>query len=281
MKFIRLRRLRIFISEILYNLSSSAKKRTGMELDYDQLAAGYDAHRRGSGPYFDALLALAKAASGTRVLEIGAGTGNNTAALLDAHSCRLTALEPSREMLQRGHAKKLSATWIRATGMALPFRRDTFHFLFGTYMLHHVPDLPAFFKECHRVLTPRGIAAFVTVPQEFIANHPMNDYFPSFAKIDLARFQPVPQAETALRAAGFHNIQSRNTIDQPRPIDYAYSEKIAGKFISTYDLLPPEEFAQGVRRLRADVSDQGALERPMAREATLAWGRKSRKNQLK
>lgn len=245
-----------------------------MDLNYDDIAPGYDTHRRGRGPYFSRLMSLAASAPGRRVLEIGAGTGNNTRAFFDALSCDFTALERSAGMLARGRAKVPEAQWVQGDAMALPFPADRLDFLFGTYMLHHIRDVEGLGHECRRVLRPDGLAVFVTVPQDFIARHPMNAYFPSFAEIDLARFQPIPDVEAALRRAGFREVHSEDTIDVPRPIDAAYADRVAGQFISTYALLPSDEFEHGLARLRADIARRGRLETPIAREATLVVGRK-------
>ncbi|HNT89239.1 MAG TPA: class I SAM-dependent methyltransferase [Candidatus Hydrogenedentes bacterium] len=238
--------------------------------DYDRVAARYDRHRSGGGPYFPRLTALADGCGATRVLEVGAGTGNETVLFLQAHPCALTALEPSANMLEAGRAKGLPVRWVRGAAPALPFQDGAFNFLFASYVLHHVRDLGPFLSECARVLAC-GCAAFVTVSQAFIHGHVMNAYFPSLAVIDAARFQPIPEVEAAMRAAGFRDVASEDSTSPPRIIDAEYIEKIADHFISTYALLPEDEFAKGLARLREDVFLRGKRI-SMVREATLVWG---------
>ena len=48
-----------------------------MNVNYDKLADTYDNHRGAGGPYLAILLRLAETCRATRVLELGAGTGNN------------------------------------------------------------------------------------------------------------------------------------------------------------------------------------------------------------
>jgi SAM-dependent methyltransferase len=242
-----------------------------MHFDYDRASIDYDTFRRGGGPYFPLLQDLARQTACRRILEIGAGTGNNTGLLADILSVPIVALEQSRGMLHRGAAKPLQAHWVRGRGEDAPFRQGAFDFIFACYVLHHIPDLNTFFASCARVLD-RGIAAFITVPQDFIQSHPMNAYFPSFAVIDSARFQPVPDVEEALRSASFHSVQSENTRSEPAPIDEAYVAKIEARYISTYDLIPPDEFSKGLAQLKRDVAAKGALHLPMVREATVVWG---------
>lgn len=242
-----------------------------MRIDYDRLATSYDTHRTGRGPYFDALITLARQCNARRVLELGAGTGNNTAPFLEDHACRLIALDRSRGMLREHAAKDIPARRVNASATVLPFANATFDFLFATYMLHHIDDLTLLFDECHRVMD-RGIVAFVTVNHDFIRRHPMNAYFPSFAEVDCARFQDTPEIEATLIVAGFQEVQSIDVHSPARSIDSTYVDRVANRFISTYDLLPDTEFSEGLARLRADVARLGALREPIVREATVICG---------
>ena len=240
--------------------------------DYDEAAPRYDRHRRGGGPYFPRLAALAREFQAERVLEAGAGTGNETVEFLDAHPCRFTALERSANMLRHGREKALPVSWVRGSAVEMPFRTGSFDFVYAVYVLHHIADLDGLIAECARVIG-RGGAAFVTVSQDFIRRHPMNAYFPSIERIDGGRFQPVERVEEALRTAGFREVRSEDSAAPPRVIDADYVQRIADQFISTYALLPEEEFASGLARLREDVLVK-RREIIMVREATIVWGRR-------
>ncbi len=239
--------------------------------DYDKAAHTYDSHRTGGGPFLDAILHLAREADARRVLEVGAGTGNNTRAFLEAFDCQVFASEPSAGMLNQGIAKGLGAQWLQAALPHIPLQSHTLDFVFGVYMLHHLNDLRAAFAECRRVLR-RGSAAFVTASPDFIDRHPMNRYFPSFARIDRARFLPVNEVLGALRDAGFASVVERTFAAPPQPIGPEYVERVANRFISTYSLLPDDEFEAGLKRLRADVKRHGALDVPIIWESTLVVG---------
>ena len=242
------------------------------KVDYDKLADNYDKHRRGAGPYLERLVELAGASGAASVLEVGAGTGNNTQAFLEAYPCRLLALEPSRGMVDKGVAKGIPAHWLRASGLHIPITDRAVGFVYGVYILHYIPDLDALFAECARVLD-RGAAAFVTASRAFIDSHPMNRYFPSFAKIDRARFQPVDALTEALKRSGFAHVGVERFVADPQPIGPEYVCKVASKFISTYALLPPDEYAEGLRRLEADVAKRGRLDVDVVWESVAVWGR--------
>ncbi len=242
-----------------------------MAFDYDRVAPNYDVHRRGRGPYYPALLRLLREANPRLVLEVGAGTGNNTAAIASDFSGDIFALELSAGMIAQGRAKTPQVRWIQGNGLALPFSSGSFDFAYATYVLHHIADLEAFFSEVRRTLRG-GIAAVVTVPRHFIVAHPMNAYFPSFAQVDAARFQHEDDVAAALRHAGFSRVDRELHRDAPRRVDQSYVEKIAGQFISTYALLPEAEFHEGLARLRDDVARNGALDVTIVREAISVWG---------
>jgi len=242
-----------------------------MNIDYDRIAARYDRHRGGGGPYLKRLVALAEVSRARRVLEIGPGTGNNTAAFCETYSCEVVGLEPSRGMLAHARSKGIPARWVRGSASAMPLASGSVDFVFSVYVLHHLTDLDVPFRECARVLKD-GYAAFVTAPTDFIDRHPMNRYFPSFARIDRARFQPVEDVVNALVRAGFAQVETERFVDTPRPIDRAYADRVANKFISTYDLIPPDEFAAGIKRLYADIEARGRLDEPIVWESVVVWG---------
>ncbi len=75
-----------------------------------------------------------------------------------------------------------------------------------------------------------------------------------------------------MQAAGFDHVQSEVCRAAPVPIDAAYVERVAGRFISTYALLPGNEFESGLARLRADVAQHGKLPNPIAWESVIIWG---------
>lgn len=245
-----------------------------MGVNYDELAGRYDHHRRGGGPFLPTLVRLAGTCPRGRVLEIGAGTGNNTAAFLTHRPCRLVGLDASRGMLRQAIRKRLPVRWLQAQATALPLAPESMSFVFAVCVLHHITDLVTLFLECRRVLAPGGIAAFVTSPHDFIERHPMNRYFPSFAAVDKARFQDVSEVLRAIEAAGFDASGAERNIAEARPIDWEYYERVAGRFISTYDLIPEEEFERGLARMRGDIEERGTLEETIAWECVTVWGRK-------
>ena len=247
--------------------------RSHPKVDYDKLAATYDQHRRGGGPYLRLLTELAARSGARRVIEVGAGTGNNTQAFAAAYPCRLVALELSSGMLARALAKGIDAVWVRGTALELPFADETADFVFGVYVLHHIGRLDRLLRECYRVLRA-GAVAFVTAPLDFIDRHPMNRYFPSFARIDRARFPAIEDILVAFEQAGFQEAGQQRFLDAPKPIGPEFVQSVASKFVSTYDLIPQDEYEVGLERLRADVAARGVLDETLEWESSVVWALK-------
>ncbi len=174
-------------------------------------------------------------------LEIGSGTGYFSLNLVLAGVIgRATCTDISPGMLRAlaGNAARLGleVETVAADAAALPFADGTFDLVFGHAVLHHLPDLPAAFREFHRVLAPGGTAAFAgepsrhgdrlaaapkllgrlaapawrlavgaraaRAPVQCDADHDLEQY------VDIHAFRPSDLAEVA-REAGFADVRVR------------------------------------------------------------------------
>lgn len=99
-----------------------------------------------------------------QILDVGAGTGRTTAALMRAYrKARVTALDVAPGMLRR--ARQRAPWWRRlpcvgADAVRLPFGDDSFDTIFSNLTLQWVTDLDAVFREFQRVLKPGGVLMF-------------------------------------------------------------------------------------------------------------------------
>jgi SAM-dependent methyltransferase len=243
-------------------------------INYDKISSRYDAVRTGGGPFWPALKQLAAETAPYNVLELGCGTGNNTALFRQSIPCRLTALDLSSGMLKRARAKDTGAAFVLASAFHLPFQADAFGMAFGVYVLHYLRPLEEALSECRRALRPGAPVFFVTAPLEFIDAHPMNRYFPSFAAIERGRFLPEEDLRRAMTAAGFVDVRLRLATAPPRPIDAAYLERVRGKHLSTFDLMRPQEYEQGLAQLERDLAPTGRLATPLVWKALMVEGRR-------
>jgi len=101
-----------------------------------------------------------------RILDLGAGTGFFTQALLKRYrKADVIALDIAETMLQHVQAR---GGWFHrprcvcADAESLPFATDSFDFVFSNLMLQWCTDLEATLVELRRVLAPGGLLMFTT-----------------------------------------------------------------------------------------------------------------------
>jgi len=97
-----------------------------------------------------------------KILEIGCGTGNLTRRMEDVISEKgfIVGLDLSRKMIGVAKQKMKFANFVTALGEKLPFVDSSFDLVVGIAILHHLPELGAFFEEISRVLKRKGKTVF-------------------------------------------------------------------------------------------------------------------------
>lgn len=95
--------------------------------------------------------------TGSRLLEIGAGTGFDAKELVRDYALTLSDVSP--ETLNRTAQALQSETvdYVAADGSKLPFAGAQFAGVYMVATLHHLPDAAAGVGECARVLHPGGL----------------------------------------------------------------------------------------------------------------------------
>jgi malonyl-CoA O-methyltransferase len=101
-----------------------------------------------------------------RILDLGAGTGFFSAALLKRYrKADIVALDVAENMLRQVQGR---GGWFRkprcvcADAETLPFADDSFQLIFSNLMLQWSVDLEKTFQELRRVLAPGGLLMFTT-----------------------------------------------------------------------------------------------------------------------
>lgn len=115
------------------------------------------------------ILALAKRAgvmNGALLLEIGSGLGGPICAIAGEYKINAVGLdllrhhtEYAQELARRRNLKE-RVNPVQGDGLYLPFRNDSFDFVFGSDAWVHIPDRALLLKEVARVLKRGGIAFF-------------------------------------------------------------------------------------------------------------------------
>ena len=96
---------------------------------------------------------------GDRVLEVGVGTGINTA--LYPSDCAVTGIDFSSSMLEKAHdriARKgvRNVRLVQMDAQNMKFADDSFDIVYAPYVISVVPDPVAVTREMHRVCRPGG-----------------------------------------------------------------------------------------------------------------------------
>jgi len=124
------------------------------------------------GADLDRLAAIAAEQKPTRALDLGCGAGHASFALARGGAQRITAYDPSSDMLAvvakeartRGYEGLETCA---GTAEELPFESGTFGLVVTRFSAHHWADVPRALAECARVMAPGGrlIVIDVTAPE--------------------------------------------------------------------------------------------------------------------
>src|SRR3954454_17973763 len=123
------------------------------------MSAAYDEHLVPAAfqPYADDLAARVARHKPRVVLELAAGTGALTQALLaNLPGLQITATDLNVAMVDVGSAHVPAATWRRAAAMHLPFDDTSFDLVACQFGVMFFPDRPAAYAEVARVLRAGG-----------------------------------------------------------------------------------------------------------------------------
>jgi SAM-dependent methyltransferase len=222
--------------------------------DFGRLAAVYDRLRPLDGVWRQIYERIVERAvpRGARALDVGCGTGRLSRALAENEGARVWGVDPSPEMVAVARSKSVNVKQARAE--SLPFK-DAWFDAVVFHLVVHLVDRPAAFAEARRVLAPRGRIAIVTFDESHFATTWLNRLFPSIEALDRARFPTRIELEQELRGAGFEHVElerltTRTSISRSHAL-----ERLEGRHISSFDLLPPHEVEAGIERARRELPE--------------------------
>lgn len=170
---------------------------------YDRLASRYDRMMRPLerlGLSGLRARALAEVPEGSRVLEVGAGTGLNFP--FYPRACTHACAEPSREMIVRANAKSdrpEGALLVQARAEELPFGEGAFDAAFATLVFCSVASPARAFAELRRVVRPGGRVALL---EHVRPRNPLGYLFDALTRVTVPLFEDHFNRRTSEEARG-------------------------------------------------------------------------------
>jgi len=237
-------------------LSLSETGSNSSKPDFGVRAATYDDLRPQDDNWWELFELVSREADlrGERVLDVGCGTGRLLAALAPQSS--VWGIDASKEMLTVARKRVPPNVKLKlARAEDPPFKEGWFDRVVY-WLVVHLLDREAAFRAARRLLAPGGKACVVTFDSAYFSDFWLNRYFPRLEAIDRARFPTAVELERELREAGFGQVRlidhhQRDRIDRETAL-----AKIAGRHISTFDLLESAEYEEGRRLAERDLPTQ-------------------------
>ena len=172
---------------------------------YDKLGTGYNTTRRADLRIVDRIIELLDIPLGSRILDVGAGTGSYSHALAE-RGYEMTALEPSAVMREQGRQEK-SISWVAGSAESLPFADGSFDGAILILCIHHFSDLTSAFSEIRRVVATGSIVIFTYDPAEVYSPW-LFEYFPVFREQIQKSFPSIDRIREGLHREGSFSEES-------------------------------------------------------------------------
>jgi SAM-dependent methyltransferase len=231
----------------------SHARRYSSSMDYDEFAPTYAWARQPHAWVLDPLVRFVRdLPANTAVLEIGCGTGNYVRAL--AESCLALAcvgLDLSAPMLREARASGSRVELVQGdASVAFPFADQAFHFVFAVDVVHHIGDLPRFFAEAHRVLSPGGRLVLFTDSEDTLKRRGLTIFFPEILSVELERYPTIESLHDEANRSGFR-LLGAGSASGLVPLDDRFVTSLAARCASSMRLITPAEHEAGMARVRS------------------------------
>jgi SAM-dependent methyltransferase len=242
--------------------------------DYSRQAECYDETRAASPSVLRPLRAALEGAPGSRLADIGGGTGNYALAL-KREGWEPVVVDRSAEMLARAAAKGLEV--VNADAQQLPFEDESFDAAMMISMLHHVEDRGAALAEARRILRIGGRLVLKGFTGEDAESLWILDYFPSSRSWMEATHPPRAAFLAELPGARLLDFEFEDTKDASLAALSADPERVleagergATSYFERMQRDHPEELRAGLARLREDIAG-GTAPRRAGTATVLSW----------
>jgi SAM-dependent methyltransferase len=168
-----------------------------MTAKYDNIGTTYNASRRADTRIVDRIVALLDLPQGSRILDVGAGTGSYTRELAE-RGYGMTALEPSSVMRSQVNAN-FPCEWVEGVAESLQFSDGAFDGAILILCIHHFTDMAVAFSEIRRVV-PNGPIVIFSYDPDGVETPWLFEYFPAFREQIRQSFPSVKVISDCLKS---------------------------------------------------------------------------------
>jgi ubiquinone/menaquinone biosynthesis C-methylase UbiE len=224
-------------------------------IGFDGRAARYEELRPIDANWWELFEALVRLGGlrGERILEVGSGTGRLAEALEQRELARVWTVDASEAMVARAKGLGVNARVGRAE--ALPFKAGWFDAVVMRMVLHLVRRGQAL-EQAARVLRPGGRLVIATEDPDSFDDVWFARFFPSVPEIERMRFPSADALRLELAAAGFETVELERLRQHREQTREHAVDLIRSKGFSTFDLLDPAEYDEGLARAEAELPDR-------------------------
>jgi len=219
-------------------------------IDYDRVSKVYDNVRVGDPEMVNQILQGIILTRKSLVLDVGCGTGNNTSLFSEATPARIIGLDISFGMLEKAHEKTKRVPLVQSPADALPFLGESFHFVFMTEVIHHLPNPHLAIEEIFRVLRSEGSLCIVTQSHKQIDDRMTSRFFPASANVDKERYPDIDIIEEIMSCAGFNRVIHEGHQFKPITLGEEYLQTVENRGYSMLHKISHDAYEQGLQDLR-------------------------------
>jgi ubiquinone/menaquinone biosynthesis C-methylase UbiE len=225
-----------------------------IQVDYTGISKTYDDYRSYPDDVIKRIIELGQIGRGQKVLDLGCGTGNISRQIKNNVDADFIGVDSSLDMLKVAKSKSLEVLGSDIDNRHLPFCDSSFDSIVGAYIIHQIKNLHFMLSECWRVIREGRLVLLTSSQKQIEDQHPiMKEFFPSYINVDKSRFPDIDRIYSLLESMSFKEISHEEVTVANLPIDREYLQKVKNKYVSTYHLIPQNEFNSGVAKLEAFI----------------------------